>query len=149
MESWPGYSHQLFVCHHEAVVAARPVACGALAVRRLASQLLGLGRGRGAGSAPGGQGGGLGQRGAGQNLPRRGLALAQMAPPGAQTCPDGAARRSNLPRQPPPKSKCHGPRCCRLSQSVGDDFQLAGTLLGALALSSYFRYTGHTVVHAG
>jgi hypothetical protein len=25
------------------------------------------------------------------------FALTQMAPPGAQTCPDGAARRSNLP----------------------------------------------------
>ena len=39
--------------------------------------------------------------------------------------------------------------CCRLSQSVDDDFQLAGTLLEALTLSSYFRYTGHTIVHAG
>ena len=39
--------------------------------------------------------------------------------------------------------------CCRLSQSVDDDFQLAGALLGALALSSYFRHAGHTVVHAG
>ena len=39
--------------------------------------------------------------------------------------------------------------CCRLSQSVDDDFHLAGTLLEALTLSSYFRCTGHTVAHAG